>query len=53
QAQQNQTLPSYLKINNMICQWCYNGIVLQPSAVIKDNAQSAGIEEYSDAVVDT
>ncbi|CAG8751955.1 5232_t:CDS:2, partial [Racocetra persica] len=52
-AQQNKTLPAYLKVNDVICQRCYNGIVVRPSAVMKEHAQSAGIEDYPDTVVDT
>ncbi|CAG8563142.1 5469_t:CDS:1, partial [Racocetra persica] len=37
----------------MICQRCYNGIVVRPLAVMKEHAQSAGIEDYLDTVVDT
>ncbi|CAG8674762.1 6363_t:CDS:1, partial [Racocetra persica] len=52
-AQQNKTLPAYLKVNDVICQRCYNGIVVRPLAVMKEHAQSAGIEDYPDIVVDT
>ncbi|CAG8642516.1 12921_t:CDS:1, partial [Cetraspora pellucida] len=53
QAQQNQTLPIYLKVNDIIYQQCYNRMVVQSLTVIKDHAQSAGIEDYPNTVINT
>ncbi|CAG8685341.1 9250_t:CDS:2, partial [Dentiscutata erythropus] len=49
----------YLKVGDMICQWCYNEIIVRPSAMMKEHAQTmintqvAGIEDDLDAMVDT
>lgn len=39
-ARDNQTLPAYLKVGDMICQRCYNGIIVHPSTRMKKTRES-------------
>ncbi|CAG8739220.1 32111_t:CDS:2, partial [Racocetra persica] len=39
-AQDNQTLPAYLKVNDIVCQWCYNRIIIHSSVVMKEYAKA-------------
>ncbi|CAG8814557.1 12185_t:CDS:2, partial [Cetraspora pellucida] len=53
-AQQNNTLPVYLKFGNVICQQCYNRIIVKPLAQLKEHSQMTNVqilditEEYRD-----
>ncbi|CAG8844066.1 16079_t:CDS:2, partial [Racocetra persica] len=38
-AQDNQTLPAYLKVDDIVCQWCYNRIIVHPSVVMKEHTK--------------
>ncbi|CAG8813588.1 24600_t:CDS:1, partial [Racocetra persica] len=39
-AQDNQILPAYLKVDDIVCQRCYNGIIVHPSVVMKEHAKA-------------
>ncbi|CAG8562984.1 6198_t:CDS:1, partial [Cetraspora pellucida] len=43
----NKTLSAYLKVGNMICQRCYNGIIVCPSAMMEKHANETNNVQYS------
>ncbi|CAG8642692.1 4228_t:CDS:2, partial [Ambispora gerdemannii] len=39
-ARDNNTLPAYLKVGDTVCQLCYNGMIVQPSAAMKEDMKA-------------
>ncbi|CAG8633596.1 2684_t:CDS:2, partial [Ambispora gerdemannii] len=39
-ARNNNTLPVYLKVKDTVCQLCYNGMIVQPSAAMKEHMKA-------------
>ncbi|CAG8826694.1 9101_t:CDS:2, partial [Gigaspora margarita] len=38
------TLPVYLKVGDVICQRCYNGVIIKPSTSMKEHAWATNIQ---------